>query len=66
VDRSASGLPISSDRMVYGLPWNPLTQIRDSKEITGQNIRIPNNMGGIKMNQAEWETGNWSTIYFLR
>lgn len=64
VDRSASGLPISSDRMVYGLPWNPLTQIRDSKEITGQNIRIPNNMGGIKMNQAEWETGNWSTISF--
>jgi len=64
VDRSASGSPVSSDRTVYGIPWNPLIQIDDSKEITGQNIRIPNNMGGIKMNQAEWETGNWSTISF--
>ncbi len=64
VDRSASGSPISSDRTMYGLPWNPLIQIRESEEITGQNIRVPNNMGGIKMNQAEWETGNWSTISF--
>ena len=50
VDRSASGSPISSDRTMYGLPWNPLIQIRDSEEITGQNIRVPNNMGGIKQN----------------
>jgi len=64
VDRSTSGSPISLDRMVYGLSWNPLIQIGNSKEITGQNIRVPNNMGGIKMNQAEWKTGNWSTISF--
>ena len=64
VDRSASGSSISPQRMVYGLPWKSLIQIGDSKEITGQNIRIPDKMGGIKMTQAEWITGDWSTITF--
>jgi hypothetical protein len=64
VDRSATGSAISPERMVYGLSWKSLVQIGDSKEITGQNIRIPDKMGGIKMTQAEWMTGNWSTITF--
>jgi hypothetical protein len=64
VDRSASGSPISPERMVVGLPWIPIIQISVSKEITGQNIRIPEKMGGLKMTQAEWRTGNWSTVTF--
>ncbi len=64
VDRSASGIPIVPERMIYGLPWNPIIQLGNEKEKTNQNIRIPDIMGGIKMIQGEWQTGNWATLTF--
>jgi hypothetical protein len=64
VDRSASGIPISPERMVYGLPWKPLLQIQDSISIQNINIQVPSKMGGIKMIQAEWQTGYWGTVTF--
>ena len=64
VDRSAAGLFISPERMLVGLPWVSVIQLGTEKEKRNMNIRIPGKIGGIKLSQAEWQTGNWSTITF--
>ena len=64
VDRSASGSPISPERTVVGLPWTPIIQLGIEKDMPNQNIRIPDKMGGLKMTQAEWLTGNWGILTF--
>ncbi len=64
VDRSASGLQIAPERMIYGLTWEPLIILDDDKNVNDLNIRMPQKLGGIKMNQAEWKTGDWSVLTF--
>ena len=64
VDRSASGLQIAPERMIYGLTWEPLIILDDDNNVNDLNIRMPQKLGGIKMNQAEWKTGDWSVLTF--
>ena len=64
VDRSASGLAIVPERMIYGLTWDSLIVLDNDQDITNLNIRMPQKLGGIKMSQAEWQTGDWSVLTF--
>jgi len=64
VDHSSAGLPISSNRMVIGLPWVSIIRLGNEKEKSHLNIRISNKMGPIKMIQAAWKMGNWATVTF--
>lgn len=64
VDRSASGLAIVPERMIYGLTWDSLIALDNDQDIANLNIRMPQKLGGIKMSQAEWQTGDWSVLTF--
>ena len=64
VDQSASGSPISPERMVYGVPGVTYIQIESEGKKENIHIRIPERLGGIKMIQAEWIKGTWGRVTF--
>ena len=64
VDQSASGSPISPERMVYGVPGVTYIQIESEGKKENIHIRIPKRLGGIKMTQAEWIKGTWGRVTF--
>jgi len=64
VDQSASGSPISPERMTYGVPSVTYVQIENDGKKENIHIRIPERLGGIKMTQAEWIKGSWSRVTF--
>ena len=64
VDQSASGSPISPERMVYGVPGVTYIQIESEGKKENIHIRIPERLGGIKMTQAEWIKGTWGRVTF--
>ena len=64
VESSASGLILSPDRMVYGLPSRDFIQIEEGETVNNIQVKIPDNRGGSKMIKADWLNGNWGQISF--
>ncbi|MFL2983644.1 MAG: Ig-like domain-containing protein [Candidatus Neomarinimicrobiota bacterium] len=64
VDRSVSGIPISLERITYGLSWLPDIKIRDQERLEGINIRLLDKQGSIKMINAESFQESWGRISF--
>ena len=64
VDKILSGIPIVQDKINYGLSWYPIIDLTENDSHTGLNIRVPDQIGGLKIIGAESLQGSWGTISF--
>ena len=64
VDQSMSGLPFNPEKILYGLTWLPIIELHSSEKKTNIDLKIPESLGPIRINSAEFFNENWGTIKF--
>ncbi len=64
VDKTISGLPIVEHKMIYGLSNENLININTQDTLKHIKIKIPESIGSIKMNKAEYIIGGWGKLMF--
>ena len=64
LDQMLSGSVITPGRMIYGLSWLDVVELKDQEKINNINIRIPDHLGAITMTNAEFVKGYWGRVTF--
>ena len=66
VDQLFSGIPISTDKMLYGLHSQPMIELVNQEKIENINIYIPDEKNRYQMVSADWTEGSWGYIEFSK
>ena len=64
VDQMLAGSVIIPERMIYGLSWLNVVELKDQEKLNNINIRIPDHVGAIQMTNAEFVKGSWGRVTF--
>ena len=64
VDQMLAGSIIVPDRMIYGLSWLDVVELKEQEKLDNINIRIPDHVGAIEMTNAEFVKGSWGRVTF--
>ena len=59
-----AGSIIVPDRMIYGLSWLDVVELKEQEKLDNINIRIPDHVGAIEMTNAEFVKGSWGRVTF--
>ncbi|MEE8437730.1 MAG: Ig-like domain-containing protein [Candidatus Neomarinimicrobiota bacterium] len=66
LERQAGGLPLNTERMVYGLPPERIYHLDTDRHIEDINIRVRREPIPLGLLRTEWPGQNWGWIYFNR
>ena len=66
VDQLFSGIPIATDKILYGLPSQPIIELINQEKIENINIYIPDKKYRYQMVSADWTEGPWGYIEFSK
>ena len=64
VDQMLAGSIIVPERMIYGLSWLDVVELKEQEKLDNINIRIPDHVGAIEMTNAEFVKGSWGRVTF--
>tara|TARA_B100000029_G_scaffold387082_1_gene383030 strand:+ start:1148 stop:2818 length:1671 start_codon:yes stop_codon:yes gene_type:complete len=64
LDRKMSRLPFIPNKMVHGMSWFPVIDIKNGQNKTDVNIKIPDRLGAVRMIGVEPVKESWGSINF--